>query len=260
MDASAFTDLSTKQFFNYKNTSCFAKVVRSTKFGTYYVGINKQSVYFKDNEEKHSDNNLLLSIWAAKQLLAILPEVIATAEQIQLKESSGVHHSHIVEYKVELLLYYVSLMHIESKGSDAADGRFSDFVEVVSTGAKHVGHLLAGLTTGAVGAGFERADDGGFAAAPTPTFQRRRPNVRFDDDDDDNDDGQTDPLRSSGHVAKRKYAVKAPSTTTFVGKRGRPVGEAMPGKTRRAPRGRNGPIPQAVDATDAGAAAESDDE
>ena len=95
----SFTDERAIVFYHWKNTTCYAKVVLSNNYNKRYVGISKESEYeTKDGENKRSNNNLLLTLPAAKQLLEHLPNVIEALEQLDHEDSkqaaTGVHHKH----------------------------------------------------------------------------------------------------------------------------------------------------------------------
>ena len=95
--SSAFIELKSLEFYNYKTTTCHASVTKSTKFNTVYIGISKDSNYTDDqNNPKHSWNNILLPFSAAKRLHSILGGLVEEADKVIKSASEGVYDSSLV--------------------------------------------------------------------------------------------------------------------------------------------------------------------
>lgn len=98
MDPSAFTEDYSKEFYRFKNTACYTKVILSNAYEKRYIGICKESDFEKDGQPKHSNNTVLLPIVAAKQLLNFLQDAIDFAERIT--QTEGVHQFHRASFKL----------------------------------------------------------------------------------------------------------------------------------------------------------------
>ena len=81
--SSSFSELNSLEFFNFRNTSCQAKVIHSNDYNKNYVGLYKETKYINEaGELKQSRNYVLYTISAAEHLYARLGEIIENAKQL----------------------------------------------------------------------------------------------------------------------------------------------------------------------------------
>ena len=73
----AFTELRSDEFYNYRNTSCQIKVIRSNEYNKVYVGFHKFTSYQdpKTSEQKNSHNFVNLPLVAVDELIKCLADV-----------------------------------------------------------------------------------------------------------------------------------------------------------------------------------------
>jgi hypothetical protein len=81
--APSFSELKTVLFYQYQSVRCEAKVIKSNDYQKNYIGFYKQSTYTTaEGLQKESKNYVLYTIPAAKELLAILSDLIEDAEKL----------------------------------------------------------------------------------------------------------------------------------------------------------------------------------
>jgi hypothetical protein len=81
--APSFSELKSVLFYTYQSVRCEAKVLKSSDYNKNYIGFYKQSTYTTDEGlQKESRNYVLYTIPAAKQLLAILSDLIEDAQKL----------------------------------------------------------------------------------------------------------------------------------------------------------------------------------
>ena len=87
----AFTELRSQEIYNFRNTSCQIKVIRSNEYNKVYVGFHKFSSYVDPttSEEKKTQNFVNLPLVAIDELVKCLADVRDFA-----KNQSGLNHLH----------------------------------------------------------------------------------------------------------------------------------------------------------------------
>ena len=87
----AFTELHSQEIYNFRNTSCQLKVIRSNEYNKAYVGVHKFSSYVEPitSEEKKTHNFFNCPLVAIDELVKCLADVRDFA-----KNQSGVNHLH----------------------------------------------------------------------------------------------------------------------------------------------------------------------
>ena len=91
--APSFTELRSDEFYNYRNTSCQLKVIRSNEYNKVYIGFHKFTSYqdTTTSETKNSHNFVNLPLVAVDELIKCLADVRDFA-----KLQAGVYHLHTI--------------------------------------------------------------------------------------------------------------------------------------------------------------------
>ena len=134
----SFTELRSQEIYNFRNSSCQLKVIRSNEYNKVYVGFHKFSSYVDPTtlDEKKTHNFVNYPLVAIDELVKCLADVRDFA-----KNQSGVNHLHTYNCKVICMhLVYTGL------NGDATDGRLGDLVHAtISTVSDAAGAVLGGL-------------------------------------------------------------------------------------------------------------------
>ena len=91
----AFTELRSDEFYNYRNTSCQLKVIRSNEYHKVYIGFHKFTSYqdTTTSETQHSHNFVNLPLVAVDELIKCLVDVGDFA-----KQQAGVYQLHTIVF------------------------------------------------------------------------------------------------------------------------------------------------------------------
>ena len=91
----AFTELRSDEFYNYRNTSCQLKLIRSNEYNKVYIGFHKFTSYQDTtiSETKNSYNIVNLPLVAVDELIKCLVNVRNFAMQ-----QAGVYHLHTIVF------------------------------------------------------------------------------------------------------------------------------------------------------------------
>ena len=91
--APSFTELRSDEFYNYRNTSCQLKVIRSNEYNKVYIGFHKLTSYLDatTSETKNSHNFVNFPLVAVDELIKCLADVRDFA-----KLQAGVYHLHTI--------------------------------------------------------------------------------------------------------------------------------------------------------------------
>ena len=91
----AFTELCSDKFYNYRNTSCQLKVIRSNEYNNVYLGFYKFTSYqdTTTSETTNSHSFVNLPLVAVDELIKFLVDVRDFA-----KQQAGVYHLHAIVF------------------------------------------------------------------------------------------------------------------------------------------------------------------
>ena len=87
----AFSELRSDEFYNFRNTSCQIKVIRSNEYNKVYIGFHKFTSYQDSttSETKNSHNFVNLPLVAVDELIKCIVDVRDFA-----KQQAGVYLMH----------------------------------------------------------------------------------------------------------------------------------------------------------------------